>query len=350
MQEVRNELSSPSPSDLESGGGLHKNSKFFTTNSSDGEKTDPLSINLIQISGEDHPKEISYKDQMKKSLEKSNQSRLKANLLFKKNKFKDALGEYLKAIDELKILMEINKKYEILNMTNINWVRMECLNNISVCYLLLKEYSKVLDYTKEALNISSKNFIALSYRSKALIALCNYKEALENIKLALSIKTSKTLITLLKEVEDKINQEKIEKRKRDTLSAKINFNSLTTDTNSNMEECYSKISGAENEEKNNLDITSSKFKNKEDSAKSKKEKKDEENKKQSEDEKNNYFGGGFFGLLKTILKFTKIISLNCFDFLRKYKIAFLVMMILYVIIFRSRLKNKLFNTLKIKFN
>jgi hypothetical protein len=56
------------------------------------------------------------------------------------------------------------------------------------------------------LKINSNNFIALSYRAKALIATNSYEKAQEVIKLALSVKYSKSLIGLLKEVDEKINK------------------------------------------------------------------------------------------------------------------------------------------------
>ncbi len=184
LQEAKNNINSPTPSDVE-GTSPGTMSKFFKSE---------MAIAM--------PDQKAFKDLAKEHLDNGNRFRLKANQLFKKNKFKDALGEYLNAVEELNFLIRLQN--ESLNMTNINWVRMECLNSIAVCYLLLKEYQKVLDYTAEVLRINSNNYIALSYRAKALIAIKNYKDAQEIIKIALSVKYSKSLISLLKEIDEKL--------------------------------------------------------------------------------------------------------------------------------------------------
>ena len=36
-----------------------------------------------------------------------------------------------------------------MNMSNLNMIKIECLNNISVCSYILKDYDNVLDKTNE---------------------------------------------------------------------------------------------------------------------------------------------------------------------------------------------------------
>jgi tetratricopeptide (TPR) repeat protein len=294
FQEAKNNIQSPSQSDIE-GVSPPQMSNFF--NSSE------MLISSFETS--------DIKDQAKKCLENGNKYRIKANQLFKKNKFKDALGEYIKAVDELNFLM--NLKYDSLNMTNINWVRMECLNRISVCYIVLKEYHKVLEYTSEVLKINSNNFIALSYRAKALIATKCYLEAQEVIKLALSVKYSKSLMCLLKEVEEKINP------------SQKNLNSFNTNSNDQV-----------------ISLTETNKTDTQDSLSEKREEKDFK--------KHSFFKRFLISILYSMIKFGKIFGHGVIETIKKYKFGLIVLLIIYIIIFRNRLKNKLLSIMRIKFN
>ena len=57
---------------------------------------------------------------------------------------------------------------EILKSSNINWIKMECYNNIAVCSLVLKNYTKVLETTKQVnkFNKFIKFFLGFGYKSK----------------------------------------------------------------------------------------------------------------------------------------------------------------------------------------
>jgi tetratricopeptide (TPR) repeat protein len=336
MNEVRNNISSPTPSDHEAG--TNGVSKFFNC-SSPSEKDQISQMNEL----------TELKEKLKKSLEKGNQFRLKGNILFKRNKFKDALSEYLYAIQELNSLVEIDKKYDLLNMTNINWVRMECMNSISVCYIVLKDYQRVLIYTEEALKINPNNFIALSYRAKALLALENYKEALDVVKTALSVKYSKSLINLLKDIEAKlgiqsnfsnISPQQDRRNSSNSISNENNFLSSErlveqieqNEIHRNSEVSINQLEGVNKNLQNTSDSNSHSGSNEDLPSHDKKKKR------------------GAFSFIFSILKFGKIFSLGILEFLKKYKFGLIVLLCIYIIIFRHRLKMKLLSLMNIKFN
>jgi hypothetical protein len=92
---------------------------------------------------------IGIKEYLSKIGNQGIQFKVRANNLFKKGKYKDAINEYIRALD---IFNSIDKKYyELLNLSNITFIKLECLNNIAMCQLVLREYDKVLDITKEVL-------------------------------------------------------------------------------------------------------------------------------------------------------------------------------------------------------
>lgn len=330
INEVRNNISSPTLSDHETdrNGALN----FFNSSSS-SEKDQSSQINEL----------TELKEKLKKNLDKGNQFRLKGNILFKKNKFKDALGEYLSAIEELNSLVEINKKYDMLNMTNINWVRMECMNSISVCYIVLKDNQSVLYYTDEALKINPNNFIALSYRAKALLAMEKYNEALDVVKTALSVKYSKSLVNLLKDIESKLGIQSNftniseQQEKRNSNSSNSNQNNFIG-TERLTDQCE------QNEIKRNSEISINKL----EEIKILQNSSNTNSNSTSNDDKKKKSGA--FSFILSILKLGKFFSLGIFEFLKKYKFGLIVLLCIYVIIFRHRLKMNILSFMKIKFN
>ncbi len=125
--------------------------------------------------------------------------KVRANNLFKRGKYLEAIHDYEAALSELNVIDR--KYYEMINLSNIISIRLECLNNIAMCYLVLKDNEKVIDYTTQVLLINPNNFLALSYKAKALIGLGYKHEAIDFIKKALSIKYSRSLMNNLKEIE-----------------------------------------------------------------------------------------------------------------------------------------------------
>lgn len=102
------------------------------------------------------------------------------NEYFNKQNYGNAIDFYKKAISSLKLS---SKFKEVLSQTNIENIKIECFNNIAICYLVKqKEYNKVIDYTQYSLDLQRKNYKALYIRSKALKKLSRWEEAMECIK------------------------------------------------------------------------------------------------------------------------------------------------------------------------
>ena len=263
---------------------------------------------------------------VKERLERGIQHRNMGNSYFKKNKFKDSLNEYLSAVEEINGLLLL-KTQSSLNVANIDWLRLECINNISVCYLLLKEYNKVIYYTEQVLAVNPNNVNSLSYRAKALIALHLYKEASECIKKALSIKYSKRLMTLLKEIEENIN-----------FGGKdlLDFEKDADEQNLIEFKKSSLFMKQEVDPKIGLVSTSSQG--------------SESDVKKSEIKKPST-RSFLFSFLFTIIKFSKILSIGLIEFLKRHKYGILILIVIWIITFRTSFKNKMLNLiLRIRFN
>ena len=140
--------------------------------------------------------------------------------------------------------------------------KIECLNNITVCNFMLKDYKNVLDVTNIVLCYNINNFDALYYRAKALIALNNPNEALKCIKKALSIKNSKTLSKCLKFLESNIKKNNAEAIKRET--EKNNRNNYITEINTHVNfnetenKDFSSIESENNKNNYNLSVEKNK--------------------------------------------------------------------------------------------
>jgi tetratricopeptide (TPR) repeat protein len=98
-----------------------------------------------------------------------------------KQKYNLAIEYFHKSL----ITLNLSSNYkELLSQTNIESIKVECLNNIAICYLVKqKDYEKVLDFTRQALKIQKRNYKALYIQSRALKKLNRWEEALEVIKL-----------------------------------------------------------------------------------------------------------------------------------------------------------------------
>ena len=69
-----------------------------------------------------------------------------ANDLFNKKSFTKSIEYFNKALEHLNF-----NQAEIFNQSNINTIKIDCLNNISICYLLKKDHEKVLEYTSQVI-------------------------------------------------------------------------------------------------------------------------------------------------------------------------------------------------------
>jgi tetratricopeptide (TPR) repeat protein len=263
---------------------------------------------------------------VKERLERGIQHRHMGNSYFKKNKFKESLNEYLSAVEEMNGLLLL-KTQSSLNVANIDWLRLECINNISVCYLLLKEYNKVLYYTEQVLAVNPNNVNSLSYRAKALIALKLYREASECIKKALSIKYSKRLMALLKQIEENINfggKDLLDFEKDANEQNLIEFKKSSLFINQEIDAKTGLVSTSSMESESNV--------------------------KKSEI-KQPFTRSFLFSFLFTIFKFSKILSIGLIEFLKRHKYGILILIVIWIITFRTSFKNKLLNLiLRIRFN
>lgn len=102
------------------------------------------------------------------------------NDYFNRQNYSIAVDYYKKALSSLKLSPKFK---EVLSQTNIENIKIECFNNIAICYLVKqKEYNKVIDYTQLSLDLQRKNYKALYIRSKALKKLSRWEEAMDCIK------------------------------------------------------------------------------------------------------------------------------------------------------------------------
>lgn len=108
---------------------------------------------------------------------------------------------------------------KINNITTLNSLIIECLDTMSACSYITKDYSRVIELTNKVFEINANNFYALSIRGKTLIALNKHHEAIKYLKKALSIKYNKALLKQLKELEDQVDN-------HNTTLDNIGFNSL----------------------------------------------------------------------------------------------------------------------------
>lgn len=124
-------------------GSRNNSSKFFYS-------ANPDNSTIINIDDNEISQLNQLKENFKVIIEKANRYRTRANGLFKKNKFKDALDEFNKAVEcVLTLKKEEEDAYpDIINANYIVWIKSECLNSMAVCSLLIKDYNKCLDYTQ----------------------------------------------------------------------------------------------------------------------------------------------------------------------------------------------------------
>lgn len=107
------------------------------------DKTDAKESNekLIKLCSEE------IKEDLKVLIQEAIHYKKIGNDLFNKKNYSKALEYYKKSLIVLNIDSEYN---EILN-GSANFIKIECLNNISICFLLKKEYEKVLDFTQQVI-------------------------------------------------------------------------------------------------------------------------------------------------------------------------------------------------------
>lgn len=128
----------------------------------------------------DSNKNSSMKEELRGIVKEASNFKKEGNDYFHQQKIELAIEYYNKS------LISLNKTAgfkELLSQTNIDSIKTECLNNLAICYIMKKEYDKVLSYTQLVLKIQKRNYKALYIRSRALKKLNRLEEALEYIKL-----------------------------------------------------------------------------------------------------------------------------------------------------------------------
>jgi len=263
---------------------------------------------------------------LKERLERGIHHRHRGNSFFKKNKFKDSLNEYLSAVEEFNNLIML-KTQSSSNVANIDWLRLECMNTISVCYYKSKDYNKVLYYTEQVLAVNPNNVNSLTYRAKAFIALQLNKKASECIKKALSIKYSKKLMDLFNEIENKINfgvNDLLDSEKDADEQNLIEFKKSSLFMKQEIDAKLGSVSTPPRDSESDDRISQMK----KPSSKS-----------------------FLFSFLFSIIKFSKILSIGLIEFLKRHKYGILILIVIWIITFRTQFKNKLLNLiLRIRFN
>lgn len=331
--DIRESLQSPNNTDTEL-------NKFFSPAEEEKQADDSIIENLSA----------------KQILERGMQYKIRANSLFKKNKFRDSLVEYLKAVDDINLLLS-NRANQGINVTNINWLKLECLNNIAVCYLLMKEFNQVLSFTEQVLKVNPNNVNSLYYRAKAFISLGVYKEAGLCLKKALSIKYSKRIMTLLKDIEGKM-EESVKARSL-SIDEEMNANKFRDSEDKNNEHDGRENLNSKSESKSHSDLSEKNSKNEtnEKNLKNGFEKNGSNsllqiasNKHTDKKSKKTGKKSFFFSVIYTIIKFSKIMSIGVLEFLRRHKYGIIILIVIWIITFRTSFKNKLLNMLKIRFN
>jgi tetratricopeptide (TPR) repeat protein len=100
------------------------------------------------------------------------------NHLFKNENIEEALIEYYKALELFTFEDPIQS---VAHLSNISMIKIECLNNIAVCYYVQNKYEKVLSITEKVLE-TRQSYNCLLLRIKALQALNRLLEAEEFIQ------------------------------------------------------------------------------------------------------------------------------------------------------------------------
>lgn len=119
------------------------------------------------------------KDSLRVIVKQSLELKRLGNECFSKQSYSNSIEYFKKSLSGL----ELSNEYEqILSLTNINNIKIECYNNLAICFMVKTEYSKVLEYTDYALNLQKKNYKALYIKSRALKKLNRWENALDVVK------------------------------------------------------------------------------------------------------------------------------------------------------------------------
>jgi tetratricopeptide (TPR) repeat protein len=138
-------------------------------------------VKLFSHGEPDGDKITNLKQDLKIVVKEAINYKAKGNESFNKQTYDQSIEYYHKALLTLNLTPDYK---ELLSQTNIDSIKVECLNNIAICYLIKqKDYDKVLEFTEQALKLQKKNYKALYIKSRALKKLSRWEDALEVIKM-----------------------------------------------------------------------------------------------------------------------------------------------------------------------
>eukprot|EP01120_Amphizonella_sp_Union-15-10_P000715 TRINITY_DN10745_c0_g1_i2.p1 TRINITY_DN10745_c0_g1~~TRINITY_DN10745_c0_g1_i2.p1 ORF type:complete len:342 (-),score=63.99 TRINITY_DN10745_c0_g1_i2:34-1011(-) len=118
-------------------------------------------------------------------IEKSNSLRQAGNEHFKNSRFREALVQYDKAFQMLSRIRS-NAAIDV----EVNTAKISCLLNKAACNMKLSQFRDVISECSSALEIDGKSVKALYRRSQAYCSVKEFKEALDDIRLAAKIEPS----------------------------------------------------------------------------------------------------------------------------------------------------------------
>lgn len=88
-------------------------------------------------------------------MDRALERKLIANSLYRQEKYKESALEYDNA---LSLFTNVNNETKVmLEQTNYNNLLIECLNNLAMCCLKLKDFNEVLVTTDKVSSSNSKN-------------------------------------------------------------------------------------------------------------------------------------------------------------------------------------------------
>lgn len=123
---------------------------------------------------------VPLKEELKLKVKEATEFKKCGNELFEAHFYEKAIKSYEQALHHLNF--QSNYSELLLASTNIDNIKIECYNNISVCHLLRMNYDKALEYTELTLTLQKKNYKALYIQSRIFKKQNKIKEACEVLK------------------------------------------------------------------------------------------------------------------------------------------------------------------------
>lgn len=131
----------------------HCNYNPYGYNSFNSKKKDVVLNHLTNNTSNNYSSNNSnteLKDDLKALVQEAMYYKRIGNDLFNKKNYNNSIDYYKKAL----IALNFNSSYkELFSQSNINSIKIDCLNNIAICFLLKKEYDKVLDFTQQVSSV-----------------------------------------------------------------------------------------------------------------------------------------------------------------------------------------------------